>query len=298
MVRWIVRNSLNCLWRHHINIWIQGARPRTLPAAIAPVIVATVLAGREWKPVQALLALIVSLALQIAVNYSNDYSDGIRGTDDDRVGPVRLVASGLAAAQSVKRAAQLSFLIACIAGLVLASLSAWWVILIGIASVLAAWGYTGGHTPYGYRGFGELSVFTFFGVVATVGTYYVQTLEITVAAFAASIPMGALSCALLAINNIRDIPGDEVVGKKTLAVKLGDKNARRFFVALLITAYIFPIFTGHTLALLTLATAPAAYAIAREVLAGAKGADLIPLLGRTGQLQLHFGLTFALALSF
>ncbi len=298
MVRWIVRNSLNCLWRHHINIWIQGARPRTLPAAIAPVIVATVLAGREWKPVQALLALIVSLALQIAVNYSNDYSDGIRGTDDDRVGPIRLVASGLASAQSVKRAAQLSFLIACIAGLVLASLSAWWVILIGIASVLAAWGYTGGHTPYGYRGFGELSVFTFFGVVATVGTYYVQTLEITVAAFAASIPMGALSCALLAINNIRDIPGDEVVGKKTLAVKLGDKNARKFFVALLITAYIFPIFTGHTLALLTLATAPAAYAIAREVLAGAKGADLIPLLGRTGQLQLHFGLTFALALSF
>jgi 1,4-dihydroxy-2-naphthoate octaprenyltransferase len=298
LVRWIVRNSLNCLWRHHINIWIQGARPRTLPAAIAPVIVATVLAGREWKPVQALLALIVSLALQIAVNYSNDYSDGIRGTDDDRVGPIRLVASGLASAQSVKRAAQLSFLIACIAGLVLASLSAWWVILIGIASVLAAWGYTGGHTPYGYRGFGELSVFTFFGVVATVGTYYVQTLEITVAAFAASIPMGALSCALLAINNIRDIPGDEVVGKKTLAVKLGDKNARRFFVALLITAYIFPIFTGHTLALLTLATAPAAYASAREVLAGAKGADLIPLLGRTGQLQLHFGLTFALALSF
>ena len=298
MVKWIVRSSLNCLWRHHINIWIQGARPRTLPAAIAPVIVATVLAGREWKPVQALLALIVSLALQIAVNYSNDYSDGIRGTDDDRVGPIRLVASGLASAQSVKRAAQLSFLIACIAGLVLASLSAWWVILIGIASVLAAWGYTGGHTPYGYRGFGELSVFTFFGVVATVGTYYVQTLEITVAAFAASIPMGALSCALLAINNIRDIPGDQVVGKKTLAVKLGDKNARKFFVALLITAYIFPIFTGHTLALLTLATAPAAYAIAREVLAGAKGADLIPLLGRTGQLQLHFGLTFALALSF
>jgi 1,4-dihydroxy-2-naphthoate octaprenyltransferase len=186
LVRWIVRNSLNCLWRHHINIWIQGARPRTLPAAIAPVIVATVLAGKEWKPVQALLALFVSLALQVAVNYSNDYSDGIRGTDDDRVGPVRLVASGLASAAAVKRAAQLSFLVACIAGLVLASLSSWWVILIGLASVLAAWGYTGGHTPYGYRGFGELSVFTFFGVVATVGTYYVQTLHITAAAFAAS----------------------------------------------------------------------------------------------------------------
>lgn len=298
MVRWIARNSRSSTWRHLINIWIQGARPRTLPAAVAPVIVATVLAGKEWKPLQALLALIVSLALQIAVNYSNDYSDGIRGTDDDRVGPIRLVASGLASAESVKRAAQLSFLVACIAGLLLASISAWWVILIGIASVLAAWGYTGGHTPYGYRGFGELSVFTFFGVVATVGTYYVQTLQVTAAAFAASIPMGALSCALLAINNIRDIPGDEVVGKKTLAVKLGDRNARRFFVALLICAYIFPIFTGHTLALLTLATAPAAYAIAREVLAGASGKDLIPLLGRTGQLQLHFGLTFALALSF
>jgi len=298
LVRWIVRNSRSSTWRHLINIWIQGARPRTLPAAVAPVIVATVLAGTEWKPLQALLALIVSLALQIAVNYSNDYSDGIRGTDDDRVGPIRLVASGLASANSVKRAAQLSFLVACIAGLLLASISAWWVILIGIASVLAAWGYTGGHTPYGYRGFGELSVFTFFGVVATVGTYYVQTLQVTAAAFAASIPMGALSCALLAINNIRDIPGDEVVGKKTLAVKLGDQNARRFFVALLICAYIFPIFTGHTLALLTLTTAPAAYAIAREVLAGASGKDLIPLLGRTGQLQLHFGLTFALALSF
>lgn len=256
------------------------------------------LAGKEWKPLQALLALCVSLALQVAVNYSNDYSDGIRGTDDDRIGPVRLTASGLASANSVKRAAQLSFLFACIAGLALASLSSWWVILIGVASVLAAWGYTGGHTPYGYRGFGELSVFTFFGVVATVGTYYVQTLEVTLAAFAASIPMGCLSCALLAINNIRDIPGDEAVGKKTLAVKLGDEKARKFFVLLLITSYIFPVFTGHPLALLTLATAPAAYAIAREVLAGAKGADLIPLLGRTGQLQLHFGLTFALALSF
>lgn len=289
---------MSSIWRPRINIWIQGARPRTLPAAVAPVIVATVLAGKEWKPLQALLALCVSLALQVAVNYSNDYSDGIRGTDDDRIGPVRLTASGLASANSVKRAAQLSFLFACIAGLALASLSSWWVILIGIASVLAAWGYTGGHTPYGYRGFGELSVFTFFGVVATVGTYYVQTLEVTLAAFAASIPMGCLSCALLAINNIRDIPGDEAVGKKTLAVKLGDEKARKFFVLLLITSYIFPVFTGHPLALLTLATAPAAYAIAREVLAGAKGADLIPLLGRTGQLQLHFGLTFALALSF
>jgi 1,4-dihydroxy-2-naphthoate octaprenyltransferase len=289
---------LNFIWRHQINIWVQGARPRTLPAAIAPVIVATVLAGKDWKPVQAILALIVSLSLQIAVNYSNDYSDGIRGTDDDRIGPVRLVASGLASAASVKRAAQLSFLLACSAGLLLAYLSSWWVILLGLAAVLAAWGYTGGRTPYGYRGFGELSVFIFFGVVATVGTYYVQTLQVTFSAFAASIPMGSLSCALLAINNIRDIPSDQLVGKKTLAVKMGEKRARKFFVILLIAAYIFPIFTGHLLALLTLATAPQAYAISREVLAGASGKELIPLLGRTGQLQLHFALTFALALSF
>jgi 1,4-dihydroxy-2-naphthoate octaprenyltransferase len=257
-----------------------------------------VLAGKDWKPLPALLALIVSLALQIAVNYSNDYSDGIRGTDNDRVGPTRLTASGIASAASVKRAAQLSFLAACGAGLALAALSSWWILLIGVAAILAAWGYTGGRNPYGYRGFGELSVFIFFGVVATVGTYYVQTLTITTAAIAASIPMGSLSCALLAINNIRDIPGDQEVGKRTLAVKLGDKNARRFFVLLLVSAYIFPIFTGHILALLTLATAPQAFAIAREVLAGASGKELIPLLGRTGQLQLHFGLTFALALSF
>ncbi len=232
------------------------------------------------------------------MNYSNDYSDGIRGTDDDRVGPVRLTASGLASANAVKNAALLSFLTACIAGLALAALSSWWVILLGIASILAAWGYTGGHTPYGYRGFGELSVFTFFGVVATVGSYYVQTGEVTVPAFAASVPMGALSCALLAINNIRDRSLDQVVGKNTLAVKLGDQNSRRFFTFLLICAYIFPVFTGHPLALLTLTTAPKAYGIAKEVLAGASGKDLIPLLGRTGQLQLHFALTFALALSF
>ena len=259
---------------------------------------ATVLAGSQWQPLQALLALIVGLSLQIAVNYSNDYSDGIRGTDDNRTGPVRLTASGLASASAVKRAAQLSFLIACLAGLALAYLSSWWIILIGLAAVLAAWGYTGGRTPYGYRGFGELSVFLFFGVVATVGTYYVQTLTITLAAFAASISMGSLSCALLAINNIRDIPTDQEAGKRTLAVKLGEKKARRFFVLLLVLAYIFPAFTGNPLALLTLATAPQALAISREVLAGAAGKDLIPLLGRTGQLQLHFALTFALALSF
>ncbi|CAB4750740.1 unannotated protein [freshwater metagenome] len=247
---------------------------------------------------QAFLALIVALALQIAVNYSNDYSDGIRGTDDVRVGPIRLTASGLASAQAVKRAAFISFGVACVAGLALAATSSWWILIVGVISVLAAWGYTGGHTPYGYLGFGELSVFTFFGVVATVGTYYVQTLEFSAAAFAASVSMGSLSCALLAINNIRDRAQDAQVGKKTLAVRLGDENARRFFIALLALPYIFAPLTGNPLAFLTLASAPHALAIAREVRAGATGEALIPLLGRTGQLQLHFSLTFAIALSF
>ncbi len=285
------------LWRRHINIWIQGSRPRTLPAAIAPVLVATVAAGSQWRPLQAALALFVSLALQVGVNYSNDYSDGIRGTDDNRIGPTRLTASGLATAQAVKNAAFLSFGAASIAGLVLASLSSWWVILIGITSIAAAWGYTGGANPYGYKGLGEVSVFIFFGVVATVGTYYVQTLTITWLACAASVPMGALACALLAINNIRDRAQDVEVGKKTLAVRLGDKNSRLFLVLLLSSAYLFAALTLKPWALITVITLPLAVKISRAVLSGAVGRDLIPLLAKTGQLQLLFALTFALGLA-
>jgi 1,4-dihydroxy-2-naphthoate polyprenyltransferase len=286
------------MWRHTINKWILGARPRTLPAAIAPVVVATVLAGNQWRPLHALLALIVALSLQIGVNYSNDYSDGIRGTDDVRVGPTRLTASGLAAAGAVRAAALVSFAIACCTGLALAFLTSWWLIAVGAIAVAAAWGYTGGEKPYGYRGLGELSVFIFFGVVATVGTFYVQTLSISAASLAASIPMGSLSCAILVINNIRDRAHDAEVGKRTLAVRLGDRNARRFFAALIIAAYLFAPLTGNPLALLTLATAPQALALIREVIGGVTGNALIPLLGRTGQLQLHFAITFALALSF
>lgn len=282
--------------RHLINIWIQGARPRTLPAAVAPVLVATAAAGQNWRPLHALLALFVSLTLQIAVNYSNDYSDGIRGTDDNRVGPIRITASGLAPAHTVKRAAILSFATASIAGLYLASLSSWWVILIGIASIAAAWGYTGGKNPYGYKGFGEISVFIFFGVVATLGTYYVQTLQLNWMICAASIPMGALSCALLAINNLRDRSRDAEVGKRTLAVRLGDLGSRRFFIGLLLSAYIFAALTGKPWALLPLLTIPQAYAIARKVLNGASGGELIPLLAKTGQLQLLFAITFALGI--
>lgn len=292
----IARSWQKFSWEAHINIWVQGARPRTLPAAIAPVVVATVLAGTNWKPVQALLALIVSLSLQIAVNYSNDYSDGIRGTDDNRIGPVRLTASGLAPAESVKRAAILSFAAASIAGLALASLSSWWVILVGVAAIAAAWGYTGGKNPYGYKGLGEMSVFIFFGVVATMGSYYVQTLEINWVSFSASVPMGSLSCALLAINNIRDRAQDLLVGKKTLAVRLGDRGARNLFVALILAAYIFAALTGRAWSILTLLTLPLAIPLCREVLLGASGQTLIPLLGKTGKLQLAFALVFALAL--
>lgn len=257
---------------------------------------ATVLAGSNCKPVQALLALVVSLSLQIAVNYSNDYSDGIRGTDDNRVGPVRLTASGLAPAESVKRAAILSFAAASIAGLGLAALSSWWVILIGVAAIAAAWGYTGGKNPYGYKGLGEMSVFIFFGVIATMGSYYVQTLEINWVSFAASVPMGSLSCALLAVNNIRDRAQDEKVGKKTLAVRLGDRGARNLFVALILSGYIFAALTGHAWTILTLLTLPLALPVCKEVLLGASGQALIPLLAKTGKLQLAFALVFALSL--
>ena len=256
------------------------------------------LAGNQWQPIAALLSLVVALALQIGVNYSNDYSDGIRGTDNDRIGPIRLTASGLASARAVKRAAFISFAIAVLAGLVLASLSSWWILFVGCAALVAAWGYTGGKNPYGYRGLGEISVFLFFGVVATVGTYYVQTLEFSFAVFAASVPMGALSCALLVINNIRDRERDAQVGKSTLAVRLGDQNSRRFFIFLLAISYLAAPLTGNVLALLTLATAPQALSLSRAVRAGASGPALIPLLARTGQLQLHFAITFALALSF
>ena len=255
------------------------------------------IAGQDWSPLRAALALFVSLALQVGVNYSNDYSDGVRGTDDSRVGPIRLTASGLAKPDAVKRAAFISFFLASLAGLALAALSSWWVIALGIASIAAAWGYTGGKKPYGYKGLGDISVFIFFGVIATMGTYYVQTLEITWKVFFASIPMGSLSCALLAINNLRDRVEDEKVGKKTLAVRFGDKGARFYFVALILSAYLFAFFSGPLWAVLTLMTLPISLPLIRKVLGGSTGSALIPLLASTGKLQILFALTFAVALS-
>jgi 1,4-dihydroxy-2-naphthoate octaprenyltransferase len=278
------------------NKWILGARPRTLAAAIAPVLVATAYAREDWQPVAALLALLVSLSLQVGVNYANDYSDGIRGTDDSRIGPIRLTASGLASAKSVKNAAFLSFLVAAIAGLVLAIQSSWWLIAVGALAIAAAWGYTGGNNPYGYRGLGEVSVFLFFGIVATVGTYYVQTEELNLQIFIIAVPMGSLSCAILVINNLRDRAQDELVGKRTMAVRLGDKGARALYISLLIASHLFALLTLTPFALLTLLALPLSVPLAKSVWAGASGAALIPYLAKTGKLQLIFALLFALGL--
>jgi 1,4-dihydroxy-2-naphthoate octaprenyltransferase len=280
-----------------LNKWIVGARPRTLPAAIAPVLVATALAASDADIPMAALALFVSLSLQVGVNYANDYSDGIKGTDDNRVGPTRLVASGLASAKSVKHAAFLSFAVSAVIGLILALQSSLWLIAIGAAAIVAAWTYTGSKRPYGYLGLGEISVFLFFGVVATMGSYFVQTELITWQSFIVSIPMGALACAILAINNLRDRAQDESVGKRTLAVRLGDAGARKLFISLLVLAHVAAISIPDENALITLALLPQTVIIANQVRNGATGAALIPLLGKTGQLQLWFALVLSLALA-
>ena len=279
-----------------MNKWVIGARPRTLPAAVAPVLVASALAGSDFSPLPALLALFVSLALQVGVNYANDYSDGIRGTDTDRVGPTRITASGLATPVSVKRAAFISFAVAAIAGLALSAMTSWWLILVGALAILAAWGYTGGKNPYGYLGLGELFVFIFFGVVATVGTFYVQSERITFDALLASIPMGTFACALLAINNIRDRALDAPAGKKTLAVRLGDRKARYFFATLIALGYIAVIAMRNPWLLLVLLTTPVALRLVRGVLGQAQGRELIPFLASTGKLQLQFSILFAISL--
>ena len=281
-----------------MNKWILGARIKTLPAAIAPVIVGTSLAD-QIKVINALLALIVSLSLQIAVNYANDFSDGVRGTDTNRVGPTRLVASNLATASSVKNASFISFFIAMIAGTVLALNTSVWLIAVGFISILAAWGYTGGKKPYGYLGFGELAVFIFFGIVATVGSYYVQVEQISSSALLLSIPMGSLSCAILVINNLRDLNQDKLVSKRTMAVKLGDANTRIFYLLLLVIAQISAaaVASINNYALLTLLWLPLTYSAANQALKGASGKELITILGKTSRLQFLLALTLAISLS-
>ena len=267
-----------------MNIWILGARPRTLPAAITPVLVAVAIAYPLFNFLNAFLALVVGLALQIAVNYANDYSDGIKGSDSDRIGPTRLVASGLATPTQVKQAAFIAFGIGAIAGFYLAVRTSYWLVAIGAAAIVAAWRYTGGKNPYGYRGLGEIYVFLFFGLVATLGTYYAQTGNINVAAIMAAISNGAVACALLVVNNIRDIDGDTKVGKSTLAVKLGDTKARRFYMLLIFVA----IFTAFTISILSVIAIFAAIKLLNEI-KFKKGPELISVLAATGKFQLILG---------
>jgi len=283
--------------------WIEGARPRTLPAAIAPVAVGAGLAAyaNAFLPARVLLALVVALALQIGVNFANDYSDGIKGTDAKRVGPVRLVGQGLAPAVQVKRAAFACFAIAAVSGLVLVLLtSQWWLLLVGAASIAAAWLYTGGPRPYGYAGLGELFVFVFFGVVPVVGTAYVQTLAITATDLVASVGVGLLACAILVTNNLRDIKGDTVAGKITLAVRLGDTATRRLYAAMVLGALVIPLvlalMTSPWVALAAL-TALLAVSPLRVVLGGALGPGLIPALKQTGILLLAYGLVLGVLLA-
>lgn len=303
-----------------VSDWVGGARPRTLPAAVVPVAVGAAVAvfGERHLDAQlgqpllrTALALIVSLALQVGVNYANDYSDGVRGTDHERVGPVRLVGQGLASPGAVRAAALASFAVAAVAGLALVLLTGqWWLLAVGAAAVAAAWFYTGGPRPYGYAGLGELFVFVFFGVVAVAGTTYVLVaaspdLAPTIwLALLMSVPVGLLACALLVVNNLRDIPGDTVAGKHTLAVRLGDARTRGLYMGCLLLpfaitgavtlgAFAWPLPIGAVASWLAL---PLAIGGVKAVRAGARGGALIAVLGRTGRTQLVFGLALAVGI--
>ncbi len=281
-----------------MNRWLLGARPRTLPAAVVPVALGAAAAvgevGAVWWRVAP--ALLVSLALQVGVNYANDYSDGVRGTDAVRVGPVRLVGGGLASASSVKKAALAAFGVAAVAGLAVAAVTSWWLLLVGAAALLAGWGYTGGPKPYGYLGLGEIFVFTFFGLVATAGTTFVVCERINAVAWLAGCAAGCLACALLVVNNLRDIPTDREVGKRTLAVRLGDTRTRWLYAGLLIAAWVLLMIIAvmdRPPALLGLAGVVVSVPALRAVRGGAQGARLIPVLGATGKVQLVTGLLAA-----
>ena len=278
--------------------WIAGARPRTLPAAVAPVLAGTGVAayvdGAVWW--KALLALVVSLALQVGVNYANDYSDGVRGTDDERVGPMRLVGSGAAEPAAVRRAAFAAFGVAALAGLVLAATTAWWLVAVGALCVVAAWFYTGGDRPYGYLGLGEVMVFVFFGLVAVVGTTFVQTGTFEEAALYAAVGIGALACAILVVNNLRDVPTDTVAGKRTLAVRLGEHRTRGLYLLLVVAAAgaVVAVAAATTWwALLGLGFLVVAAPAVRSVMGAATGRDLVPVLQQTGTAELAWAVLVA-----
>ncbi len=282
--------------------WLEGARPHTWANAFAPVIAGSGVAAFHdgfvwWK---ALLALVVAWALIIGVNFANDYSDGIRGTDEDRSGPLRLTGSGLAKPSHVKMAAFICFGVAGIAGTALSLTSAWWLLLIGVICVLGAWFYTGGSKPYGYMGLGEVAVFIFFGLVAVLGTEFTQVGAVSWIGLAAATGIGATSAAVNLANNIRDIPTDAEAGKITLAVRLGDAGSRKLFVLLVCTPFIMTLFMAAAAlpVLLAAVALPLIIAGALPVLRGAQGRDLIPVLGMTGRGMAVWALVTALTLAF
>ncbi len=284
--------------------WVSGARPRTLPAALSPVLVGTgaAVGAGSGSAVRAVLAGLVALALQVGVNYANDYSDGVRGTDAVRVGPLRLTATGLAPARHVKRAAVLSLALGCVFGVVLVALAGtWWLLAVGAAAVVAAWTYTGGPRPYGYAGLGEVFVFVFFGLVATLGTTYTQVGTVGAGAWAGAVSIGALACALLVVNNLRDVPTDTVAGKRTLAVRLGEVSTRRLYTALVLTPFVavvvLAVITLEPWVLLGLLALPLALAPLRTVGRGARGLALVPVLGATGRLELVLAVTLGVGLA-
>jgi len=290
--------------RDSTNLWIQGARPKTLPAAIAPVVVGSACAHLEnsmqnnW--LNSVFALIVSLALQVAVNFANDYSDGIRGTDKDRVGPLRLVGSGAKKPADVKKATFLAFGVAAVFGFVLAATTSWWLLLVGVLCFLAGWFYTGGKHPYGYLGFGEVFVFIFFGVVATMGTTFVINRQLTLVSFLASVVVGCLACALLAVNNLRDIAGDATSNKRTLAVRIGESGARKFYILLFIVAgcAVVSIALLHPAEMIAMLGLAVAIKPIRRVYSGATGADLINVLVMTGRVQILVAIALSVGLLF
>jgi 1,4-dihydroxy-2-naphthoate octaprenyltransferase len=281
--------------------WIEGARPRTLPNAVAPVIAGTGAAAWLGEAVwwKALLALAVSLALIVGVNYANDYSDGIRGTDDLRSGPLRLVGSKVASPRAVLTAAVISLVVGALAGLVLAIVSQPWLIAVGAACIAGAWLYTGGSKPYGYQGLGEVAVFVFFGLVAVLGTQYTQALRVDWVGLAVAVVMGALSSAVLVANNVRDIPTDTDSGKITLAVRLGDARARVLYISLLVISFMLTL----VLMLATpwcaagLVALPLAVRAAAPVRRGLGGRELIPVLRDTGLTMLVWSVAVAAALT-
>ncbi|MGW0227842.1 1,4-dihydroxy-2-naphthoate polyprenyltransferase [Actinopolymorpha singaporensis] len=281
--------------------WLDGARPRTLSASISPVVAgsgAAAAAGSfvAWK---AALALVVAVALQVGSNYANDYSDGIRGTDDNRVGPQRLVGSGAARPKTVKAVAFGCFAVAAVCGLVLALTTAWWLLLVGVAAVAAAWFYTGGSRPYGYYALGEISVFVFFGLVAVIGTTFVQADRVTWPAVACAFGVGALTCALLVANNLRDIPTDRESGKRTLAVVMGDRASRLLYAGLQVVAYVVVVLLAVTVTpwtLLALLSLPLALRPVATVMRGTTGRALIPVLRDTGVAELAYAVLLAVGL--